>query len=47
VEINHHSVKSAQDAMRLTEHAKNKTTLLHVWNGEGSHYIVVDESKAG
>ncbi len=46
-EINHHSVASANDAVRLTEHAKDKTTLLHVWSKEGSHYIVVDESKAG
>jgi serine protease Do len=46
-EINHHSVKSADDAVHLTEHAKDKTTLLHVWSKDGSHYIVVDESKAG
>jgi len=47
LEINHHAVKNAEDAVRLTEHGKNKTTLLHVWNGQGSHYLVVDESKAG
>jgi serine protease Do len=46
-EINHHEVASANDAVRLTEHAKNKTTLLHVWSKEGSHYLVVDESNAG
>jgi serine protease Do len=47
-EINRHSVKSADDAVKLTEHAKDKTTLLHVWSGNGSHYLVVDESnKAG
>jgi len=46
-EINHHSVANANDAVRLTEHAKDKTTLLHVWTKEGSHYLVVDESKAG
>jgi serine protease Do len=46
-EINHHSVSSANDAVRLTEHAKDKTTLLHVWSKDGSHYLVVDESKAG
>jgi serine protease Do len=46
-EINHHSVGSANDAVRLTEHAKDKTTLLHVWSKDGSHYLVVDESKAG
>jgi serine protease Do len=47
LEINHHSVKSADDAVKLTEHAKDKQTLLHVWSGNGSHYMVVDESKAG
>ena len=46
-EINHHPVRSASDAVQLTEHAKEKTTLLHVWSKEGSHYLVVDESKAG
>ncbi len=46
-EINHHRVASANDAVRLTEHAKDKTTLLHVWSKDGSHYLVVDENKAG
>ncbi len=46
-EINRHSVGSANDAVHLTEHAKDKTTLLHVWSKDGSHYLVVDESKAG
>jgi serine protease Do len=46
MEINHHSVSSANDAVHLTGHAKDKTTLLHVWSKEGSHYLVVDESKA-
>jgi serine protease Do len=47
LEINHHAVKSADDAVKLTEHAKSKQTLLHIWSGNGSHYVVVDESKAG
>jgi serine protease Do len=47
MEINRHTVASADDAVRLTEHAKDRTTLLHVWSGNGSRYIVVDESKAG
>jgi serine protease Do len=46
-EINHHHIGSANDAVRLTEHVKDKTTLLHVWSKEGSHYLVVDENKAG
>jgi serine protease Do len=46
-EINHHHVAGANDAVRLTEHVKDKTTLLHVWSKDGSHYLVVDENKAG
>jgi serine protease Do len=47
MEINRHEVASADDAVKLTEHARERTTLLHVWSGNGSHYMVVDESKAG
>jgi serine protease Do len=46
LEINHHPVKNAADAVRLTDHPKDKTTLVRVWSPEGSHYLVVDESKA-
>ncbi len=45
-EINHHSVKTAEDAVRLTENAKDKHTLVRVWSNGGSHYVVVDESAA-
>jgi serine protease Do len=48
-EINHKPVKSAEDAVKLTENVKDKRTLLKVWssagNRSGSHYVVVDESK--
>jgi serine protease Do len=47
LQINRHDVASADDAVKLTEHAKEKTTLLHVWSGNGSRYMVVDENKAG
>jgi serine protease Do len=47
MEINRHSVKDADDAVKLTEHARNHTTLLHIWSGNGSRYMVVDENKAG
>jgi C-terminal processing protease CtpA/Prc len=47
LEINHHAVKDAEDAVKLTEHAKDKQTLLHIWSGNGGHYLVVDENKAG
>ncbi len=43
-EINHHPVKSADDAVKLTENAKDKHTLVRVWEKGGSHYVVVDES---
>ena len=44
-EINRHPVKSADDAVRLTENVKDKHTLVRVWENGGSHYVVVDESK--
>ena len=47
MEINKQQVKSADDAVKLTSNAKDRTTLLHVWSSDGSHYLVVDESKAG
>jgi serine protease Do len=51
IEINKQPVKSAEDAVKLTTNAKDKITLLHVWSNDGSqwnsHYLVVDESKAG
>jgi serine protease Do len=46
-EINRKPVKSADEAVRLTENPGNKKTLLKVWSDGGSHFIVVDESKAG
>ncbi len=47
MEINRHPVAGADDAVKLTEHARERTTLLHVWTSNGSHFMVVDESKAG
>jgi serine protease Do len=47
-EINRKPVRTAEEAMRLTENTTDKTTLLRVWRGGGSRYVVVDESeKAG
>jgi len=46
-EINHHPVKSADEAVKLTTHPDNKRTLLRIWVNGGSHYVVVDESKNG
>ena len=47
-EINRHPVKSADEAVKLTEQGKDKRTLVRVWADGGSHYVVVDETqKAG
>jgi serine protease Do len=47
LEINKQPVKGAEDAVRLTENPKDKTTLLRLWRQGGSRFLVVDESKAG
>jgi len=46
-EINRKPVKSADEAVRLTEKTDDKVSLLRVWSAGGSHYVVVDENKAG
>ena len=46
-EINRKPVKSADEAVRLTEKTDEKVSLLRVWSNGGSHYVVVDENKAG
>jgi serine protease Do len=44
-EINHQPVKTADEAVKLTEKSDdNKRTLVRVWENGGSHYVVVDES---
>jgi serine protease Do len=43
-EINHHPVKSADEAVKLTENVKDKQTLLRLWADGGSRYVVVDET---
>jgi serine protease Do len=44
LEINRKPVKTADEAVKLTENVTDKTTLLRVWSGGGSRYLVVDES---
>ncbi len=44
-EINRKPVKTADDAVRMTENPSDKTTLLRVWRNGGSRYVVVDETK--
>jgi serine protease Do len=46
-EINHQPVKSADEAVNLTAKTTDKRTLLRIWADGHSHYVVVDESKAG
>ncbi|HUL55006.1 MAG TPA: DegQ family serine endoprotease [Opitutaceae bacterium] len=43
-EINHQPVRTADDAVRLTEHAGSRKTLLKLWSHGGTHYLVVDET---
>ena len=44
-EINRKPVRNAEEAVRMTEEAEDKTTLLRVWRDGGSRYVVVDESE--
>jgi serine protease Do len=46
-EINRKPVQSAEEAVKMTEHPKDKTTLLRIWSNGGSRFVVVDESKVG
>jgi serine protease Do len=47
-EIDRKPVKTAEEAVKMTEKSTNeKRTLLRVWSNGGSHFVVVDESKAG
>ena len=43
-EINHHPVRSAEDAVQLTEKTETKKTLLKVWSQKGVRFVIVDES---
>jgi serine protease Do len=46
-EINRKSVRTAEEAVKMTEKTTDKTTLLRVWREGGSRYVAVDESNAG
>jgi serine protease Do len=46
LEINHKAVRSADDAVQLSEKIKDKRILIRVWSRGGTRYLVVDESKA-
>ena len=45
LEINRQPVKTAEDAVRLTEHPKDRTTLLKVWSNGGTRFVVVNEGR--
>ncbi|NDC09849.1 MAG: Do family serine endopeptidase [Oxalobacteraceae bacterium] len=47
LEIDRQKVASAQDAVRLTETSKEKTTLVKVWSNGGQRFVVVEEDKVG
>ena len=47
LEINRKPVKTAEEAVHMTEHPADKTSLLRVWRDGGSRWVVVDEGKAG
>ena len=44
LEINRQKVNGAADAVKLTENPKDRVTLVRVWSGGASRYVVVDES---
>jgi serine protease Do len=46
-EINRKPVRTAEEAVKMTEKTDDKTTLLRVWRDGGSRYVAVDESNAG
>ncbi len=45
--INRQPVQNADEAVRMTENAKSKRTLLRVWSNGGSRFVVVDEGQPG
>ena len=44
LEINHHSVKSAHDAVELSASTESKKTLVKVWSRGATIFVVVDET---
>ncbi len=44
LEINRQPVRSAEDAVRLTENPDSKKTLLLIWNQKGTRFVAVDET---
>ena len=44
-EINQQTVRTADDAIRMTENPESKKTLLRIWSRGGTRYLVVDETE--
>ncbi|MBI3851542.1 MAG: DegQ family serine endoprotease [Verrucomicrobia bacterium] len=44
-EVDHKSVKNAEEAVEVSKHIKVKKVLVRVWSKGGSRFIIVDESK--
>ena len=47
LEINHHAVTSADEAVKLSSDGTKKKTLLKLWSHGGMIYTVVDETTPG
>ncbi len=47
LEINHHAVANADEAVKLSEDGTKKKTLLKLWSHGGMIYTVVDETAPG
>jgi serine protease Do len=43
-EINRHPVRTADEAVKLTEHSGSRKTLLKLWSHGSTHFLVVDET---
>ncbi len=47
LEINHHAVTSADEAVKLSANGASKKTLLKLWSHGGMIYTVIDETPSG
>ena len=45
MEMNRKPLHSAEEAVRMSEHSKDRITLLKVWSHGSTHFLVIDESK--
>jgi len=46
-EINRQPVKTAEEAVKMTENPDTKKTLLRIWSHRGTRFVVVDETNKG